>query len=120
MLPNKKEDTVQNVEAIHKKTKISVVKTIVFQLERKMTENDKEIFDLKSRSMLGNPLIHKFKESPNQNLKLNVPSVIKNVYGVDRKPVHTQCVCLFRHGLVQSAIVWKLKHYEKKEEILQV
>lgn len=53
------EDTVQNIEAIHKENKklrheVDLLKAIVIQLDRKVSEQDREIIDLKSRSMRDN------------------------------------------------------------------
>lgn len=119
------EDTVQNVETIHKENKnlrreVDLLKAIVIKLDRKVSEQDREITDLKSRSMRDNILIHRFKESSNENLMLDIPSAIKKVYGVDLKFVRIHRIGPPRRGPVPRTIVGKLEHYDKKEEILQI
>lgn len=119
------EDTVQNVETIHKENKnlrreVDLLKAIVIKLDRKVSEQDREIIDLKSRSMRDNILIHRFKESSNENLMLDIPSAIKKVYGVDLKFVRIHRIGPPRRGPVPRTIVGKLEHYDKKEEILQI
>lgn len=119
------EDTVQNIEAIYEENKnlhreVDLLKAIVIKLDRKVSEQDREIIDLKSRSMRDNILIHRFKESPNQNLMLDIPSAIKKVYGEDLKFVRIHRIGPPRRGPVPRTIVGKLEHYDKKEEILQI
>lgn len=65
-------------------------------------------------------LIHRFKESSNENLMLDIPSAIKKVYGVDLKCVRIHRIGPPRRGPVPRTIVGKLEHYDKKEEILQI
>lgn len=91
----------------------------VMKLDRKVSEQEREIVDLKSRSMQDNILIHRFKESPNENLMMDISSTIKKVYGVDLKFVRIHPIGPPRRGPVPLTIVGQLEHYDKKEEILQ-
>lgn len=116
---------MQNVEVIHKENKyirreVDLLKAIAIKLDRKVGEQDREIIDLKSRSMQDNLVIRRFKESTNEDPMLDAPSAIKIVYGVDLKRVRIHRIEQPRRGPVPRTLVGKLEHYEKKEEILQI
>lgn len=92
---------------------VDLLKAIVIKIDRK---EDSEIIDLKSRSMRDNIPIHRFKESPYENLMLDIPSTIKKVHGADLKFVRIHRIGPPRRGPVPSTIVGKLEHYDKKGE----
>lgn len=57
---------MQNVEVIHKENKylrreVDLLKAIAIKLDRKVGEQDREIIDLKSRSMQDNLVIRKYQ-----------------------------------------------------------
>ena len=120
------EDTEQNVEEIQKENKtlrreVDLLKAIVIKLDRKVTEQDREITDLKGRSMRDNLMIHRFRENSSENLIVDIPKAIKKEYGVDLKFVRIHRIGPPRRGSDQPRpIVGKLENPEKKEEILRI
>lgn len=57
---------MQNVEVIHKENKylrreVDLLKAIAIKLDRKVGEQDREIIDLKSRSMQDNLVIRQYQ-----------------------------------------------------------
>lgn len=119
------EGTSEDVDSIYRENQslrreVDLLKAVVIKLDRKVSEQDREIIDLKSRSMRDNLMIHRFKEIPNENLMEDVPNAIKKEFGVDLKFVRIHRVGPPRRGPVPRLIVGKLENYQKKEEILKI
>lgn len=95
---------------------VDLLKAIVIKIDRKVSKQDSEIIDLKSRSMRDNIPLHRFKESPYENLMLDIPSAIKKVHGADLMFVRIHRIGPPRRGPVPPTIVGKLEHYDKKGE----
>lgn len=118
------EETGQNLETIMKENKslrqeLELLKSVVIRMDRKVSEQEKEITELKGRSMRDNLLIHRFAEKANENLMVEVPIEIKKVYGIDVRFVRIHRMGPMRNGKIPRIIVGKLEKYEMKEDVLQ-
>nr|XP_022333002.1 uncharacterized protein LOC111130341 [Crassostrea virginica] len=98
---------------------LELLKSVVIRMDRKVSEQEKEITELKGRSMRDNLLIHRFAEKANENLMVEVPIEIKKVYGIDVRFVRIHRMGPMRNGKIPRIIVGKLEKYEMKEDVLQ-
>ena len=107
-------------ENIFLRKELELLRSVVIRLDRKMTDMDAEITDLRARSMRDNILIHNFQYTPNENLAATMPGIIKQTLGVD-----VDFIRIHRNGVhPQSSkrpitITAKLKDPNKKDEILK-
>lgn len=82
-----------------------------------MSEKDRKIIDLKSRSIHDNLMIHIFKRLPNENLIRNVPNAIKKEFEIDLKYVLIHHVGPPRQAQTMPGLnVGKMKNYHKKKK----
>lgn len=63
-------------ENSHLREEVQLLKSIVINLDRKVTQNQNDIIDLKSRSMKHNILIHNLAEDDGENLFIKIPALI--------------------------------------------
>nr|XP_022307809.1 uncharacterized protein LOC111113811 [Crassostrea virginica] len=117
------EETGQNLETIMKENKslrqeLELLKSVV-RMDRKVSEQEKEITELKGLSKRDNLLIHRCAEKVNENLMVEVPIEIKTVYGIDVRFVRIHRMGPMRNGKIPRIIVGKLEKYEMKEDVLQ-
>lgn len=97
---------------------VELLKGVVIKLDRKVTEQNKEILNLKGRSMRDNILVHNFVENKGENLMLSVPAAIKQHLNVDVEfiRIHRNSQTLRKDGKPRT-ITGKLVNLEKKAEI---
>lgn len=62
-------------ENSHLREEVRLLKSIVINLDRKVTQNQNDIIDLKSRSMKHNILIHNLAEEDKENLFIKSPAL---------------------------------------------
>lgn len=72
-------------ENSHLREEVQLLKSIVINLDRKVTQNQNDIIDFKSRSMKHNILIHNLAEEDGENLFIIIPALIKEHLGIDTK-----------------------------------
>lgn len=96
---------------------VELLKGVVIKLDRKVTEQNKEILNLKGRSMRDNILVHNFVENKGENLMLSVPAAIKQHLNVDVEfiRIHRNSQTLRKDGKPRT-ITGKLVNLEKKKQ----
>lgn len=72
-------------ENSHLQEEVQLLKSIVINLDRKVTQNQNDIIDLKSISMKHNILVHNLAEEDGENLFIKIPALIIEHLGVDTK-----------------------------------
>lgn len=104
-------------ENSHLREEVQLLKSIVINLDRKVTQNQNDIVDLKSRSMKHNILIHNLAEEDGENLFIKIPALIKEHLGVDTKFSN-----IHRNGWGKQekprSITGRLINFPDKEKIL--
>jgi hypothetical protein len=60
------------IENVSLRKELQLLKSIVVNLDRKVTQQEKEIVDLRGRSMRDNILIHNLAEEESENLDTKV------------------------------------------------
>lgn len=98
---------------------IDLLKAMVIKLDRRSIEQEREIVELKSRSMRDNILIHNLAEEDGENLKERVKRLFKEHLGleVDFVRIHRNAPHKNPNGKPRS-ITGKLVDLQQKEVIL--
>ena len=120
------EDSREDIDALKSENsflrkEMQVMKSIIINLDRRVTQQENEIVDLRGRSMRDNILIHNLKEEENENLDTKVIGLIKAHMNLD-----VEFIRIHRNGPKHPGnpkpriITGKLKNYNDKEHILQV
>ena len=120
------EDSREDIDALKSENsflrkEMQVMKSIIINLDRRVTQQENEIVDLRGRSMRDNILIHNLKEEENENLGTKVIGLIKAHMNLD-----VEFIRIHRNGPKHPGnpkpriITGKLKNYNDKEHILQV
>lgn len=116
---NTSEFETLRAENCHLREEVQLLKSIVINLDRKVTQNQNDIIDLKSRSMKHNILIHNLAEEDGENLFIKTPALIKEHLGVDAKFSNIP-----RNGWGKQdkprPITGRLIHFPDKDKILSV
>lgn len=101
---------------------VQLLKSIVISLDRKVSQNQNDIVDLKSRSMKYNLMIHNLAEEDGENLFVKIPKLIKEHFGIN-----TEFSNIHRNGWNKQdktrqdkprSITGKLINFSDKEKIL--
>lgn len=101
---------------------VQLLKSIVISLDRKVSQNQNDIVDLKSRSMKYNLMIHNLAEEDGENLFVKIPKLIKEHFGIN-----TEFSIIHRNGWNKQdktrqdkprSITGKLINFSDKEKIL--
>ncbi|KAK3093349.1 hypothetical protein FSP39_014330 [Pinctada imbricata] len=98
---------------------VDLLRSVVISMDRKLNVMDREITDLRGRSMRDNILVHNFAHSPNEDLSKSVPDAIKSHLGIDAKFVR-----IHRNGFKRGfggkpiSITGKLEDRNQKDQIL--
>ena len=99
---------------------VILLRSVIIRMDRKIQSMDKEITDLRSRSMRDNIVVHDYVYSANEDLMTSVPADIKKYLGVD-----VEFIRIHRNGPVRRnngrpvTITGKLKDRNKKDAILR-
>ena len=122
-IANQQEHDSGSIQALKEENKmlrddISMLKSVVINLDKTVRKQQSEITDLKSRSMNQNLLIHNLPEEENENLFRRIPQLIKEHLGID-----TSFVNIHRNGPKNPnrprTITGRLEKFTDKEKILQ-
>ena len=102
------------------RSEVDLLRATMIKMDRKITNQEKELNDLRSRSMKDNILIHNFDYTPDENLSNSIPKLIQDVLGVQVSfvRIHRNSV----RGTYNSrpvTITAKLTDRNKKDEILK-
>ncbi|KAK3084817.1 hypothetical protein FSP39_019522 [Pinctada imbricata] len=107
-------------ENVRLRLELDLLKSVVMRMDKKITDMDKEIISLKSRSMRDNVLVHNFPYAPNEDLMTAVPIAIKEQLGID-----VEFVRIHRNGMRRGSdsrpvsITEKLQNRSAKDAILK-
>ena len=98
---------------------VLLLRSVVIRMDRKIQNMDREITDLRSRSMRDNIVIHNYAYSADENLMTKVPADIKEHLDVD-----VEFVRIHRNGPPRQSgypvtITGRLVDRSKKDAILQ-
>lgn len=108
---------ILRAENSHLREEVQLLKSIVINLDRKVTQNQNNIIDHKSKSMKHNILIHNLAEEDGENLFIKIPALIKEHLGV-----HTKFSNIHRNGWGKQdkprSITGRLINFPDKEKIL--
>ena len=106
------------IENVSLRKELQLLKSIVVNLDRKVTQQEKEIVDLRGRSMRDNILIHNLAEEENENLDTKVRKLIS-----DHLQLEVSFVRIHRNGPRRPngkprTITGKLQQPSDKDRIL--
>ncbi|XP_056017036.1 uncharacterized protein LOC125676365 [Ostrea edulis] len=118
------EDNTSELESLRKENfclrrELQVLKSVVINLDRRLTQQENEVVDLRGRSMRDNILIHNLSEEEDEDLSHKVRGLIKEHLQID-----VNFVRIHRNGQKNSGstrprtITGKLQNSSNKDRIL--
>ncbi|XP_056022092.1 uncharacterized protein LOC130054978 [Ostrea edulis] len=118
------EDNTSELESLRKENfclrrELQVLKSVVINLDRRLTQQENEVVDLRGRSMRDNILIHNLPEEEDEDLSHKVRGLIKEHLQID-----VNFVRIHRNGQKNSGstrprtITGKLQNSSNKDRIL--
>ncbi|XP_061163179.1 uncharacterized protein LOC133172334 [Saccostrea echinata] len=119
------EDNVGEIETLrlennYLRKELEVLKSIVINLDRRVSHQENEIVDLRGRSMRDNILVHNLAEEEQEDLSTKVSELIKEHLNLD-----VSFIRIHRNGQRSTgnsrprSITGKLHNYSDKDLILQ-
>jgi chromosome segregation ATPase len=77
-------DEVYNIrrENAQLRSEVDLLRATMIKMDRKITHQEKELNDLRSRSTRDNILIHNYEYTPGENLSICIPKLIQDLLGV--------------------------------------
>ncbi|XP_061170378.1 uncharacterized protein LOC133179702 [Saccostrea echinata] len=115
---NQSEIETLKMENVTLRKELQLLKSIVVNLDRRVTKQEKEIVDLRERSMKDNILIHNLPEEDNENLNTKVHQLISEHLKLDVNfiKIHRNGPRLL--GIKPRTITGKLQDLNDKDRIL--
>ncbi|XP_062573517.1 uncharacterized protein LOC134235401 [Saccostrea cucullata] len=98
-----------------------MLKSVVIRLDRRVTEQEKEIIDLKGRSMKNNILIQNLEEEEGEDLFSKIPRLLNehlDIDGIEFANIHRNAGDR-RQGDKPRVITGRLVRFENKDRILK-
>ncbi|XP_061164912.1 uncharacterized protein LOC133173855 [Saccostrea echinata] len=114
---NQSEIETLNLENITLRKELQLLKSIVVNLDRKVTQQASEIVDLRGRSMRDNILIHNLAEEDNEDLNAKVRQLISDHLKLDVSFIRIHRNGPRMPGNKPRTITGKLCEFKDKDQI---